>query len=144
MGERKQRSDSVTAEINAAQADLKPELLPPPEFNVPHTGITFWRAVIASRNRDDWTHGELIQVATLVKCLVKIREHEALLEHEDEIITDYLGKLTINPRFSMCEVLHKRIQSIMRSLGVTNKPKSSKVTIPGEIIDNDDPHGLLA
>ncbi len=146
MGDRKQRSDSITAEINAAMADDKPELMPPPNQNVPPEGITDWRAIIASRNRDEWTHGELIQASTLVKCLVKIRQHEAMLDIEDELIYDYLGKLVINPRFSMTDTLHKRVAQLMRSLGISNKRTTSPGrTIAGEVMGNDDDaDGLLA
>lgn len=146
MGDRKQRSDSITAEINAAMADDKPELMPPPNQNVPPEGITDWRAIIASRNRDEWTHGELIQASTLVKCLVKIRQHEAMLDIEDELIYDYLGKLVINPRFSMTDTLHKRVAQLMRSLGISNKRTTSPGrTISGEVVGNDDDaDGLLA
>ena len=143
-GQRKQRSDSVTAEIYAAVADERPELLPPHNADVPPEGMTDWRSIIASRNRDDWTHGELINVGQLVKYLLRYRQHIAMLEAEGDLMYDQHGKLAVNPRFALVDTLHKQIQSLMKALNITNKRASQATggrTLTAVVGDSD---GLLA
>lgn len=143
-GQRKQRSDSVTAEIYAAMADERPELLPPHNADVPPEGMTDWRSIIASRNRDDWTHGELINVGQLVKYLLRYRQHIAMLEAEGDLMYDQHGKLAVNPRFALVDTLHKQIQSLMKALNITNKRASQATggrTLTAVVGDSD---GLLA
>lgn len=143
-GQRKQRSDSVAAEIYAAMADERPELLPPHNADVPPEGMTDWRSIIASRNRDDWTHGELINVGQLVKYLLRYRQHIAMLEAEGDLMYDHHGKLAVNPRFALVDTLHRQIQSLMKALNITNKRASQATggrTLTAVVGDSD---GLLA
>ena len=152
---RKPRSDSVTAAVKAIDAVTKKQHLPPAHMRLPKGWEHYWFGIMDTRALDDWTNPELVLAANLCKLNCIIESNEMLLEElEEEILTDHLGKIFINPRVVYVEKLHTRKLALMRALrlgGIAAGRKEELVA--GRVLegnarkmmqDEDDPHGLLA
>lgn len=134
---RKNRCDSVTAAVAAAQKE-RPTV--PAHISLSDKALPFWNDVISSRN--DWQEHELPFVAELATTWAKIIALESQLKIEGDIVR---GK--INAKFRMIDVLHKRTVSLMRLLQLHARAKRGEkrdVARRPTVVAADDPHGLLA
>jgi len=152
---RKPRSDSVTAAVKAIAAVTKKQHMPPAHMRLPEGWEHYWFGIMDTRALDDWTNPELVLAANLCKLNCIIESNEMLLEEmEEEILTDHLGKIFINPRVVYVEKLHTRKLALMRALRLGGMAAGRKEElVAGRVLegnarkmmqDEDDPHGLLA
>lgn len=137
---RKNRSDSVTAAVAAAQRK-RPSV---PEHVVLHDEARpFWDAIISCR--DDWQAHELPTAVALAEAWSTIEILGREIDAEGTIVK---GKINVKCR--LVETLHKRATSLARHLQLHARATRGEARDvarkkPAASLDKqDDPHGLLA
>ncbi len=113
---RRARSDSVTAAISAAQAQLTVE--PPAHITLRDGDKPFWDAIVSARATSTWNTSDLEQAANLARCKADIERLQKELTEQGDIIENDRGTQVINPRHTLLEVLSRRSVALSRMLHV--------------------------
>jgi len=110
---RRNRSDSISSAIRAAQAvALGP--LPPPEHVALRDGdLPYWTAIMTARARDTWTAVDLVQAGNMARSQADIERLQKELDAQGYIVGE-----KINPLAVLIETLTKRVVSLARALHV--------------------------
>jgi hypothetical protein len=121
--DRKARSDSAAAAIDAALAATQPYPDPPAHIRLRDEHMPFWDAIVRERARKEWTTTTLVVAAQLTRCQFDIERETELLESEGTVL-EKLGRNEsvlqyANPRVSVLEQLARREMALMRALGIT-------------------------
>lgn len=111
---RRNRSDSASAAVRAAQAVALGPLNPPAHVALREGDRPFWDAIVTSRARDTWTLIDLCTAGNLARTQADIERLQADLDAAGYIMGD--GKL--NPVAALVETLSKRVVSLSRALHV--------------------------
>jgi len=119
--QRKLKSDTDAALVKSLQNVAKGPLMPPHMVRLSEHAMLYWHGIVESRAREDWTNVDLVTAAQLAKYQAQLAEEEILIETEERVVFDYLGKQQINPRFLVAETLVKRVMALMRALRMGGK-----------------------
>lgn len=111
---KRNRSDSASAAVRAAQAVALGPLDPPAHVALRNGDRPFWDAIVTSRARDTWTAIDLTTAANLARTQADIERLQTELDQKGYITSD--GK--INPLAVLVETLSKRTVSLARALHV--------------------------
>src|SRR5690625_1431270 len=111
--EKRARTDTVKAAVNAAQNAALPPLEPPACVSLRSGDRPFWERIVTSKARDNWTDVDLVTAAQLARAQADIEALQKQIDTEGYIVG---GK--INPAAQMLETLSKRAVSLTRVLQI--------------------------
>jgi hypothetical protein len=111
---KRNRSDSASAAVRAAQAVALGPLPPPKHVALRPGDKPFWDAIVTSRARDTWTAVDLCTAGNLARSQADIEHLQKVVDANGYIMED--GKL--NPAAVLVETLTKRTVSLARALHV--------------------------
>lgn len=111
--EKRARTDTAKAAVQAAQNAALPPLEPPACVSLRPGDRPFWERIITSKARDNWTDVDLVTAAQLARAQADIEALQALVDAEGYVVD---GK--INPAAQMQETLVKRATALTRVLQV--------------------------
>lgn len=109
--ERRKRSDSTQAAIQATQNVALGPLEPPSCVTLRAQDKPFWEAVVTARARHTWNESDLVTAANLARTQADI---EVLQKQVDE--QGYIVDGKVNPAASMVEKLTNRVVTLSRIL----------------------------
>lgn len=75
-----------------------------------------WNQFITLRSPSDWRTYDLVQLAKIVKIENRIREQDAALEEEGDIVENAQGTPVANPRYTIMSKLHAQQIQMARSM----------------------------
>jgi hypothetical protein len=116
---RKPRSDSAEAAIKAALNAATPAPQIPDSVKLSEKHFPFWKAIISSRARNEWTDATLIVAAQLARTQYEIEFESEALEKEGSVVENQRGTPIMNPRQTVMEQLCRREMALMRTLGIS-------------------------
>lgn len=122
---RKQRIDSITAQVDVMQAATR-EIQPPEHLPLGETDAPFWRSVIAEKPKAEWTDHDLEIAALLAMSMRKLGQQEVEMEREGLVITTAGGNAAQNPRFRIVTDLASRVVKYRQTLGIHNRAKNGE------------------
>lgn len=111
---KRNRSDSASAAVRAAQAVALGPIDPPKHVTLRKSDRPFWDAIVTSRARDTWTASDLCTAANLARSQNDIEFLQKILNDNGYVMEG--GKL--NPAANLVETLTKRVVSLARCLHV--------------------------
>jgi hypothetical protein len=111
---KRNRSDSASAAIRAAQAVALGPLDPPAHVALRPGDRAFWNAIVTSRARDTWTAVDLCTAGNMARTQADIERLQKVVDANGYVMED--GK--VNPAATLVEVLTKRTVSLARALHV--------------------------
>ena len=111
---KRNRSDSASAAIRAAQAVALGPLDPPAHVALRPGDRPFWNAIVTSRARDTWTAVDLCTAGNMARSQADIERLQQVVDQNGYIMED--GKL--NPAAVLVETLTKRTIALARALHV--------------------------
>ena len=122
---RKQRIDSITAQVEVMQASVKGVEAP---AHIPLTAEDepFWQNIIAEKPKAEWTAHDLEIAAMLAQSLRKLRNEELLLDAEGSVVKEEGRNPTANPRLRIVADLHARAMKYRQTLGIHNRAKEGE------------------
>ena len=109
---KRNRSDSASAAIRAAQAVALGPLPPPKHVALRLGDKPFWDGIMKSRARDTWTEIDLCTAANLARTQADIERLQKELDEVGYLLEN--GK--VNPLAALVETLSKRVVSLARAL----------------------------
>ena len=142
---RRPRSDSLQAAVAAHSSRPPDSILPLSYAPVNQHAMGFWYGIISTRAATDWNESDLAMAAMLADAQLDL-----MLERDALMLEGNVVEFKVNPRFTVCEMLTKRITNLMRALKTNNQSAAITLanarTLEGsaKTVDEDDPHGLLA
>jgi hypothetical protein len=123
---KRKRSDSATAAIEAAISAALPDIEPPSHVRLRDQDFAFWKTIIKSRAREEWTNSDLVVAAQLARCMADIESESLKLDVEGSVLENQRGTPVMNPRHSVLEQLARREMALMRSLQMIGSAKGDK------------------
>jgi len=108
---KRNRSDSASAAVRAAQAVALGPLPPPDHVCLRPGDRPFWDGIMKSRPRDTWTLTDLVSAGNLARTQADIERLQGELDKQGYILDD-----KINPLAVLVETLSKRVVSLNRAL----------------------------
>ena len=111
---KRNRSDSVSAAVRAAQAAALGPLDPPEHVAIRTGDRPFWNAIVTSRARDTWTLIDLCTAGNLARTQADIERLQVDLDTGGYVLGD--GKP--NPIAALVETLTRRSVALSRALHV--------------------------
>ena len=112
---RKQRSDSATAAVAAAQSGA---IEPPAHVKLRECDWPFWASIVHARARENWTAPDLENAAVLARCKADIERISAEIAAEGDTIVNQRGTQIVNPKHTLLETLTRRSIALSRMLHV--------------------------
>lgn len=112
---RKQRSDSVTAAVTAAQAG---PIDPPAHVQLRECDWPFWASIVHARARENWTAPDLENAANLARCKADIERISQEIQAEGDTVVNQRGTQIVNPKHTLLETLTRRSMALSRMLHV--------------------------
>ena len=125
---RKQRSDSVTAQVKALQAAGDDIPVPEGVELRSEEEIVLWRQFCKTRARDAWRDFDLVLLAKVVKLEASIRKHQVTLDASGPLIKNKRETLIENPLLRVIDTLQRQQMSIIRSMSL-NQTESDPRTL---------------
>jgi hypothetical protein len=122
MANRKQRIDSITAQVEVMQAATK-VLQPPSHIPLNESDVPFWRSIVAEKPKVEWSDHDLEIAALLAMAMRKMGEQECLVDDEGPIVVTAGGNMAHNPRCRVVADLHARVIKYRQTLGIHNRAK---------------------
>lgn len=122
---RKQRIDSITAQVAVMQAAAS-DLRPPAHVPLTDKDEPFWQSILAEKPKAEWTAHDLDLAALLASSLRKLQAEEATLETEGSVIVTAGGNPAANPRLRIVADLHARAMKYRQTLGIHNRGKNGE------------------
>ena len=111
---KRNRSDSASAAVRAAQAVALGPLDPPEHVALRAGDRPFWNAIVTSRARDTWTAVDLCTAGNMARSQADIERLQKVIDANGYVMED--GKL--NPAAVLVETLTKRTIALARALHV--------------------------
>lgn len=111
--EKRARTDTAKAAVQAAQNAALPPLEPPACVSLRPGDRPFWERIVQSKARDNWTDVDLVTAAQLARAQADIEALQAMVDVDGYVVD---GK--INPAAQMLETLSKRTVALSRVLQV--------------------------
>lgn len=134
VSDRRPRSDSANAAVQAAQNAALGPLDPPGYVTLRPQDKPFWAAIMAARARHTWDESDLVTAATLARAQADI-----LMLQEQVDIEGYIVDGKINPAAQMLETLSKRVASLSRILHVHAEAKLGRARDNGKTLALEQP-----
>lgn len=125
MTDRRQRIDSVTAQVEVMQAATK-TLLVPEHVPLTEQDEPFWSSILAEKPKAEWTDHDLELAAMLAMAMRRLRDEETKLSGEDAVVSTAAGNLAANPRLRIVSDLHARVMKYRQTLGIHNRGKNGE------------------
>jgi hypothetical protein len=115
---KKKRSDANSADsaVKAMLDAAKGPLSVPAHISLRPDDLPFWRGVLRSRARDEWTDSDLVVAAQLARCQRDIESESSALYSETSVVTNLRGTVVMNARITVLEQLARREMALMRTL----------------------------
>lgn len=133
MKPRNQRSDSISAALQAAQNVAEGPREPLPHTPIPEGARPFWDAIMRNKPRDRWNDVDLAHAANLARCQFDIERLQQQLDAEGDLVGDlFVGKL--NPKHKLLETLHKRAAYLSRLIHVHTEATVGRVQDAGNAL----------
>ena len=111
---RRNRSDSASAAVRAAQAVALGPINPPGHVALREGDRPFWDAIVTSRARDTWTTIDLCTAGNLARTQADIEHLQCQLDTAGYVLGD--GK--VNPVAALVETLTRRTVVLSRAIHV--------------------------
>lgn len=115
---KRQRSDSITAAVKAAQGVAAGVVEPPPHVKLREGDRPFWDSLVRARARDTWNISDLENAANLARCKADIERITIEIDTEGDIIKNERGTQIVNPKHTLLETLTRRAMALSRMLHV--------------------------
>lgn len=115
---KRQRSDSASAAVKAAQGASAGPIEPPAHVALRDGDRPFWDSVVCARARDSWNDADLENAANLARCKADIERLQAEITKEGDVIVNERGTQIINPKHTLLETLSRRAVALSRMLHV--------------------------
>ena len=115
---KRNRSDSASAAVRAAQAAALGPLNPPEHVALREGDRPFWDAIVTSRARDTWTDTDLTTAANLARSQADIERLQLDVDREGFTIPSGNGTPIVNPKHKLLETLTRRAVALSRVLHV--------------------------
>jgi hypothetical protein len=115
---KRNRSDSVTSSVRAAQNASRGELLPPAHVTLRECDLVFWNAIVRARAYDTWTDVDLAKAANLARCQADIERISIELNKEGDTLVNERGTVVVNPKHALLETLTRREIALSRAIHV--------------------------
>lgn len=115
---KRQRSDSTTAAVKAAQNAAAGTIEPPAHVTLRDGDLPFWESVVCARARDSWNSSDLENAANLARCKADIERLQAEITAEGDVIVNDRGTQIVNPKHALLETLSRRCLALSRMLHV--------------------------
>lgn len=128
--DRRPRSDSAKAAVQAAQNAALGPLLPPAHVVLPDAAKPFWNAIILNRPRDRWNDADLALAAVMARDQATLERLQSELNIEGDVIE---GKL--NPKHKLAETLARRVVSMARILHVHAEATTGRSQNQGKALE---------
>ena len=125
MTERKQRVDSITAQVDIMQKSVM-GVEAPAHIPLTDEDRPFWSSIIAEKPKAEWTAHDLEIAAMLAQSLRKLRDEELLLDAEGSVVKEEGRNPTANPRLRIVSDLHARAIKYRQTLGIHNRAKEGE------------------
>src|SRR6478735_2775219 len=125
MTNRRQRIDSITAQVDVAQAAVI-GLIAPAHVPLCEADLPFWDSVVGEKAKVEWTAHDLELAALLAMAMRRLRDEETKLASEDSVVTTTGGNLAANPRLRIVSDLHARVMKYRQTLGIHNRGKNGE------------------
>lgn len=109
--DRRPRSDSAKAAVQAAQNVALGPLAPPKYVTLRSGDKPFWNAIVTARARHTWDESDLVTAATMARAQADILMLQAQVDRDGYIVD---GK--VNEAAKMIDVLSKRVVTLSRLL----------------------------
>lgn len=122
---RKQRIDSITAQVEVMQAATK-ELQPPEHLPLSAIDLPFWRSITAEKPKAEWSGHDLEVAALLAMSMRRLGQQEVELEVEGPVTSSAGGSPMQNPRCRVVKDLAARVMQYRQTLGIHNRGKNGE------------------
>ena len=130
---KRNRSDSISAAIRAAQSVALGPLQPPAHVALRDGDLPYWTAIVTARARDTWTAVDLTTAANLARSQADIEALQKELDAQGYITPE--GK--INPVAVLIETLTKRVVTLARALHVNAEAVLGRARDSGSALANE-------
>jgi hypothetical protein len=110
---RRNRSDSISSAIRAAQAVALGPLPPPDCVNLRDGDLPYWNCIVTARARDTWTQIDLVNAGNMARTQADIERLQKQLDSEG-----YMQGDKPNPLAKLVDTLSRRALSLARALHV--------------------------
>jgi hypothetical protein len=117
MAKRKQRTDTITAQVEAFKISVE-EIKPPAHVKLRDTDKPFWDSIVRARARSTWNDSDLENAANLARCKSDIERLQAEIIAEGDVIENQRGTPIVNPKHTLLETLSRRAMALSRMLHV--------------------------
>lgn len=115
---KRQRSDSTTAGVKAAQNAAAGMIEPPAHVLLRDGDLPFWESIVCARARDSWNTADLENAANLARCKHDIERLQIEITIEGDVIVNDRGTQIVNPKHALLETLSRRCLALSRMLHV--------------------------
>lgn len=115
---KRQRIDSVSAQIEVAQRAAVADLSPPAHVRLGDEALPFFRSVLAEFARSEWTAHQLELAAFLARDMYHEDREQQLFASEGGVIANSKGDPVQNPRLGVVSNLANVINSRRRTLSL--------------------------
>jgi hypothetical protein len=129
---KRNRSDSISAAVRAAQAVALGPLPPPDHVCLRPGDLPYWDSIMTARARDTWTGVDLVQAGNMARAQADIERLQQQLDTEG-----YTFEGKINPLAQLIETLTKRTVSLSRILHVHAIATTGKSDSAGKALANE-------
>ena len=109
----KHKANTTSAQIRAMVNASAPIAEPPSFIRLRDCDQPFWKSIMYSRTRDEWTENDLVAAAQLARCQADIERESEMLDAEGSVVDN-----RANARLAIIEMLCKRELAIMRALRI--------------------------
>lgn len=125
MADRRQRIDSITAQVEVMQKSLI-EIVPPAHVALIDADQPFWLSVISEKPKAEWSSHDLELAAMLARSMRRLDAEEAKLETEDCVLKSAGGNDYANPRLRIVADLRAAVFKYRQTLGIHNRGKEGE------------------
>lgn len=125
MNDRRQRIDSITAQVEVVQAAVA-DIVVPAHVPLTEADEPFWESVLAEKPKAEWTAHDLELAAMLAMGMRRLRDEEVKLATEDAVVSTAGGNLAANPRLRIVSDLHSRVMKYRQTLGIHSRGKNGE------------------
>ena len=109
------RSDSLHMKVELFDDTV---LSPPAHCTLSKADMPHWDAIITAKAKSAWTVIDLEHAANLARTFAKIEKLQKEMCTESDVVENDKGKLVMNPKHAVLELLIKRAVSLSRHIHV--------------------------
>lgn len=117
-------SDTIAGAVNAMLDAAMPLPVVPDHVTLREQDHPFWRGIMVTRARADWSQTDLVLAAQLARCQCDIETEQRALYAEGTIVPNDRGTMVTNPRFRALNELKQSQLATVRALALNATAKS--------------------